>query len=418
MSAGPTRRGLLTGLTVATLAAPALARAAPRVVVVGGGFGGVAVARALVRDGIAVTLVEPATQYATCPSSNAVIAGLMPLSAITFGYDGVRRAGVTLVHDSVAGIDPAARRVRLAGGDSLAYDRLVVAAGIGLSFDAIPGYDAAAAVTIPHAWKAGAQTALLARQIEAMEDGGLVVLTVPALPYRCPPGPYERASLIAHYLKTRKPRSKVVILDAKDSFSKQPLFQAAWRALYPDHLEWVPLGQGGQVEAVDAAARTVRAAAGLFRPAVLNVIPPQTAPTLCLSAGLANASRWCPVDPVSFESSLHPGIHVIGDAAVAGAMPKSAFAAYSQAQVCAGAVASLLAGRIPPEPKLINVCYSLAAPDYGFSIAGVYQPEWDRLVTVPGSDGLSPDDASPEVRVREAALGRAWYDGMMRQLFG
>ncbi len=418
MSAGPTRRGLLTGLTAASLAAPAMARAAPRVVVVGGGFGGVTVARALVRNGIAVTLVEPATEYATCPSSNAVIAGLMPLSAITFGYDGVRRAGVTLVHDSVAGIDPVGRRVRLAGGDSLAYDRLVVAAGIGLSFDTIPGYDAAAAATIPHAWKAGAQTALLARQIEAMENGGLVVLTVPALPYRCPPGPYERASLIAHYLKTRKPRSKVVILDAKDSFSKQPLFQAAWRALYPDHLEWVPLGQGGQVEAVDAAARTVRAGAGLFRPAVLNVIPPQTAPTLCRAAGLTNASRWCPVDPVSFESSLHPGIHVIGDAAIAGAMPKSAFAAYSQAQVCAGAVASLLAGRIPPEPKLINVCYSLAAPDYGFSIAGVYGAEWDRLVTVPGSDGLSPDDAPPEVRAREAALGRAWYDGMMRQLFG
>ncbi|SFL16666.1 NAD(P)/FAD-dependent oxidoreductase [Methylorubrum salsuginis] len=418
MSAGPTRRRLLAGLTAATVAAPALARAAPRVVVVGGGFGGVAAARALARGGITVTLIEPATAYATCPSSNAVIAGLRPLSSITFGYDGVRRAGVTVIHDTVTAIDPAARRVRLADGGSLAYDRLVVSTGIGLRFDAIPGYDEAAAATIPHAWKAGAQTALLARQIEAMDDGGLVALTVPALPYRCPPGPYERASLIAHLLKTRKPRSKVIVLDAKDSFSKQPLFQAAWTALYPDHLEWVPLAQGGAVEAVDAAARTLRTGAGVFRPAVINVIPPQTAPALCLAAGLTNASRWCPVDPVTFESTLQPGIHVIGDAAIAGAMPKSAFAAYSQAQVCARGVTDLLEGRTPPDPRLINVCYSLAAPDYGFSIAGVYQPEWDRLVTVPGSDGLSPDDAPPEVRAREAKLGRSWYDGMTRQLFG
>lgn len=418
MSLGPTRRGLLAGLTAASLAAPSLARAAPKVVVVGGGFGGVAAARALARGGVATTLIEPSTHYATCPSSNAVIAGLLPMSAITFGYDGVRKAGVSVVHASVSTIDPSARRIGLADGENLAYDRLVVSAGIRLRFDAIPGYDEAASATIPHAWKAGAQTALLARQIEAMEDGGLVVLTVPALPYRCPPGPYERASLIAHVLKTRKPRSKVVILDAKDSFSKQPLFQAAWKALYPDHIEWVPLAQGGRLESVDPAARTLRAQAGTFRAAVINVVPPQTAPALCLEAGLANASGWCPVDPVTFESTLHPGIHVIGDAAAAGAMPKSAFSAFAQAQVCAQAVADLLAGRPPAEPKLINVCYSLAAPDYGFSIAGVYQPEWDRLVTVPGSDGLSPEDAPPDIRAREAALGRAWYDGMMRTLYG
>jgi sulfide dehydrogenase [flavocytochrome c] flavoprotein subunit len=418
MSVITTRRGLLTGLTALSLAAPALARTPPHVVVVGGGFGGVAVARALVRNGLAVTLVEPSPRYVTCPSSNAVIAGLMPISAITFDYEGVRRSGVSVVQDTVVAIEPDARRVALAGGQHLAYDRLVVSAGIGLRFDAIPGYDEAASATIPHAWKAGAQTALLARQLDAMEDGGLVALTVPALPFRCPPGPYERASLIAHYLKTRKPRSKVIILDAKDSFSKQPLFQSAWTKLYPDHLEWVPLAKGGRLEAVDPTARTVRAEAGVFRAAVLNVIPPQTAPSLCRAAGLTNVSGWCPIDPVTFESTLRPGLHVIGDAAVAGAMPKSAFSAYTQAQVCAQAVTDLLAGRAPVEPRLINVCYSLAAPEYGFSISGVYQPEWDRLVTVPGSDGLSPEDAPPEVRMREAALGRAWYDGMMRALFG
>lgn len=418
MSVITTRRGLLTGLTALSLAAPALARTPSHVVVVGGGFGGVAVARALVRNGLAVTLVEPSPRYVTCPSSNAVIAGLMPISAITFDYEGVRRSGVSVVHDTVVAIEPDARRVALAGGQHLAYDRLVISAGIGLRFDAIPGYDEAASATIPHAWKAGAQTALLARQLDAMEDGGLVALTVPALPYRCPPGPYERASLIAHYVKTRKPRSKVIILDAKDSFSKQPLFQSAWTKLYPDHLEWVPLAKGGRLEAVDPTARTLRAEAGLFRPAVLNVIPPQTAPALCRATGLTNVSGWCPVDPMTFESTLRPGLHVIGDAAAAGAMPKSAFSAYTQAQVCAQAVTDLLAGRAPVEPRLINVCYSLAAPEYGFSISGVYQPEWDRLVTVPGSDGLSPEHAPPDVRMREAALGRAWYDGMMRALFG
>lgn len=418
MSGSATRRGILGGLTAAAFAAPALAQAKPSVVVVGGGFGGATAARELVRHGIATTLVEPSETYTSCPSSNAVIAGLQPMASLRFGYDGLRRCGVTVVHDTATAIDGQARRVRLAGGGTLAYDRLVVAPGIGLRFDAIPGYDEAASLAMPHAWKAGAQTELLMRQVAAMEDGGLVVLTVPEMPYRCPPGPYERASLIADVLKMRKPRSKLIVLDAKDKFSKQPLFEAAWRTLYPDHLEWVPAAKGGRLKAVDAGAMTLQAEAGRFRAAVANVIPPQRAPQFCFEAGLADAYGWCRIDPASFESIRVPGIHVLGDASAAGAMPKSAFSANAQAKVCARAVADLLTGRAPQDPKLINVCYSLAAPGYAFSIAGVYAVEWDALVAVPGAGGLSPEDAPGAVRAKEAALGEAWYRTVTREVFG
>ncbi|GEP08441.1 NAD(P)/FAD-dependent oxidoreductase [Methylobacterium gnaphalii] len=418
MSARATRRTILGGLTATALAAPALAQAKPAIVVVGGGYGGVTAARELVRLGLGVTLVEPSATYTSCPSSNAVIAGLMPLSAVTFDYAGVRRAGVTVVQDRVTAIEADGRRVHLAGEASLAYDRLVMSPGVAMRFDAIPGYDEAASLAMPHAWKAGAQTDLLMRQLAAMEDGGLVVISAPGMPYRCPPGPYERASLIAHFLKTRKPRSKVIVLDAKDKFSKQPLFEAAWKTLYPDHLEWVPAAKGGRLKQVDAGAMVIEAEGGRFTPAVANVIPPQRAPALCFEAGLADAYGWCRIDPITFESIRVPGIHVLGDASAAGAMPKSAFSANAQAKVCAQAVADLCGSRKPDEPRLINVCYSLAAPDYGFSVAGVYAPEWDALVSVLGAGGLSPDEAPVAFRAKEAALGAAWYRTITRELFG
>src|SRR5918995_4153363 len=224
---------------------------------------------------------------------------------------------------------------------------------------------------MPHAWKGAEQLALWAQQLDAMEDGGTVVMTVPANPYRCPPGPYERASLIAHYLKAKKPKSKLLVLDAKDAFSKQRLFQAAWAELYPGLIEWVPQSKGGTVPSVDAANRTFVTDFGRHKAAVANVIPPQKAGRIAEVAGVADRTGWCPIDPVTFESKLVPGIHVIGDAAIAGGMPKSAFAANSQAKVCAAAVAKLLGGGKPDDPRLINTCYSLVAPDYGISVAGV-----------------------------------------------
>src|SRR5215510_7089505 len=419
------RKFLKLGVAAAASAALAPYRAfgqgtAPRVVVVGGGFGGASCARALRQADprIAVTLVEADATFTACPFSNGVIGGLRELSAQQFTYQRVAADGITVVRSMATAVDAQARAVTVADGTRLAYDRLVLAPGIDFRWGALPGYDEAAAASMPHAWKAGEQTLLLRRQLEAMDDGGLVVIAAPANPFRCPPGPYERASLIAYYLKTKKPRSKLIILDAKDAFSKQKLFQSAWSELYPGLLEWVPLSKGGKVISVDAATRTLVTDFGKHEAKVANVIPPQKAGQIAEVAGVADRSGWCPIDPVTFESKLVPGIHVIGDAAIAGAMPKSAFAANSQAKTCAAAVAKLLAGGTPPTPKLINTCYSLVAPDYGISVAGVYQPTNGQLADVPGSGGVSPSDAPREARKAEAVLAEAWFRTITGEAFG
>ena len=421
-----TRRAFL-GLSAAAAAAAALRPvralaqgAAPRVVVIGGGFAGASCARALRQAAprVAVTLIEPNPTFTACPFSNAVVAGLRELPAQRFTYERVAADGVTIARALATGVDPAARAVTLADGARLPYDRLVLAPGIDIRWGALPGYDEAAAAQLPHAWRAGEQTLLLRRQLEAMPDGGLVVISAPANPFRCPPGPYERASLIAHYLKTKKPRSKLIILDAKDVFSKQRLFQAAWAELYPGLLEWVPLSKGGNVTSVDPGTRTLVTDFGRHQAQVANVIPPQKAGRIAEVAGVADRTGWCPIDPATFESTLQAGIHVIGDAAIAGAMPKSAFAANSQAKTCAAAVAQLLAGAVPSTPKLINTCYSLVAPDYGISVAGVYQPSGGQLVDVPGSGGVSPADAPRATRAAEAALAEAWFRTITGEVFG
>lgn len=387
---------------------------------IGGGFAGASFARAIRREDpqIAVALIEPNAHYTACPLSNSVIAGLRDMKAQHFGYAGIEADGIVHVAQKVVRIEAERRRVVLADEARLSYDRLIVAPGIDMRFDALPGYDAAATGLMPHAWKAGEQTLLLRRQLEAMADGGLVVLSVPANPFRCPPGPYERASLIAHYLKAHKPRSKILILDAKDAFSKQRLFEAGWAALYPGMIEWVGLSFGGGVTEVDAPTRTLRTEFGEHRAAVANVIPPQRAGAIAAIAGVADRTGWCPIDPVSFESLLVPDVHVVGDAAIGGAMPKSAFAANAQAKACASAVIALLRGRSPGEPKLINTCYSLLAPEYGISIAGVYSPKDGLLAEVEGAGGTSPFDAPPAVRAEEAALGEAWFATLTAEAFG
>jgi NADPH-dependent 2,4-dienoyl-CoA reductase/sulfur reductase-like enzyme len=390
------------------------------VVVVGGGFGGASCARALRTASlrIAVTLVEPGATFTACPFSNAVIGGLREMAAQQFTYERIAAAGIALARTTATAVDTRARSVTLADGTRLPYDRLVLAPGIDIRWGALPGYDEAAAGQMPHAWRAGEQTLLLRRQLEAMPDGGLVVIAAPANPFRCPPGPYERASLIAHYLKTRKPRSKLLVLDAKDAFSKQRLFLAAWSELYPGLLEWVPLSKGGGVTSVEPATRTLVTDFGRHQAAVANVIPPQKAGGIAEAAGVADRSGWCPIDPVTFESRLQAGVHVIGDAAIAGAMPKSAFAANAQAKTCAAAVARLLTGATPAPPKLINTCYSLVAPDYGISVAGVYRPTNGQLAEVPGSGGVSPAGAPRATRALEAALAEGWFRTITAEVFG
>lgn len=412
-----------TGVAVAAAAAlplPAFAQSAPRVVVIGGGFGGASCARALklIDPKLHVTLVEHSKTFTACPFSNNVIAGLRGIEEQQFGYEKIAAAGITVAAQAATAVDATARTIRLADGTSLAYDRLVLSPGVDLRFDALQGYDEAAAARMPHAWKAGEQTVLLRKQLEAMEDGGLVVIAAPANPYRCPPGPYERACLIAYYLKTKKPRSKLLILDAKDTFSKQRLFQNAWKELYPDMVEWVSLSQGGKVNAVDPATNTLITDFGNHTAKVANVIPPQRAGRIAMIAGAADNTGWCAIDPVTFESRSVPNVHVIGDACLAGSMPKSAFSANAQAKACARAVTTLLSGGSPVAPKLINTCYSLAAPDYGISVAGVYQPKNGLLADVEGAGGVSPADTPRDFRAREANYAQTWFTTITAEVFG
>jgi NADPH-dependent 2,4-dienoyl-CoA reductase/sulfur reductase-like enzyme len=402
------------------LALPFVARAqaTARVVVIGGGFGGATAARFLHRSGIDVTLLERNATFVACPFSNEVIAGERTLDAQQFGYTAIRSDGVTVINAAATSVDAGARTVTASNGAKYPYDRLILSPGIDIIWGGLEGYDEAAAARMPHAWQAGEQTLLLRRQLEAMPDGGVVVMSVPPNPYRCPPGPYERASLIAWYLKQHKPKSKILVLDAKDVFSKQKLFQNAWKQLYPGLLEWVSLSDGGKVVRVDPATLTFETEFGSHKADVATVVPPQRAAAIAIQAGVADRSGWCPIDPVTFESRLVPGIHVLGDAAIAGAMPKSAFAANAQAKVCADAVAALLRGDKPEDPRLINTCYSIAAPGYGFSVAGVYRPVNGVLTDIEGAGGTSPLDAPESQRLQEATFGDRWFHTITTEVFG
>jgi NADPH-dependent 2,4-dienoyl-CoA reductase/sulfur reductase-like enzyme len=408
-----TRRSLL--LSSAALAAPSIVRAqasAARVVVVGGGFGGATAARYLrqLAPQLQVTLVEPEQRFYTCPYSNLYLAGLRSWESIGHGYDGLRAAGVQVVHARAEDVDAAARTLRLAGGQVLHWDRLVLSPGIDLRWNALEGYDEAAAERAPHAWKAGAQTLLLRRQMEAMADGGTFVMVIPDNPFRCPPGPYERAAMVAHYFRLHKPRSKILLLDAKENFSKKALFLQGWKTLYGDMIEWVGLSRDGQAARVDARALEVETLFGArHRADVLNVIPPQKAGFIAERAGVTDGSGWAPVKGENFESQRVAGIHVLGDAAFAGPMPKSGFAANNQGKLAAAAIAAELLGQPLPAASYANTCYSLIGPDYGISVAGVYRAQEGRLIDVPHSVGISPLDADAAFRAAEARHGAAWY---------
>ncbi len=411
---------LVAGATAALGSSRVVARAAPKVVVVGGGFGGATAAKYLRRfdAGIQVTLIAPQTVFVTCPFSNTVIAGMNGIEKITRGYAGLRRAGVEIVHDEAIVIDAAARTIRLKGGAALEFDRAVVAPGIGFRWDAVEGYDEATAERIPHAWQGGQQTLLLRRQLEAMRDGGTFLISPPVNPFRCPPGTGERISLVAHYLKRHKPRSKILVLDPKERFSKQALFEEGWSKLYPGMIEYRSAGDDGVVRRVDADNLTLHTDFGEERGDVINFIPAQRASDIALTSGLADATGWCPVDHRTFESTLVPTVHVLGDAALAAPMPKSGFAASTQAKVAAEAIVALLRDRAPGEPKFVNTCYSLVAPDYGVSIAMVYGYRDGKIVKVKGSGGLSPVGASQQVRRLEADYADGWYKSISRDIWG
>jgi NADPH-dependent 2,4-dienoyl-CoA reductase/sulfur reductase-like enzyme len=420
-----TRRNVVRGFAAAAaslaLPCPSYARSAARVVVIGGGFGGASCARALrkVDSKLQVTLVEPNRIFTACPFSNEVIAGLRDIKGQQFGYDKIAADGVTVIAQAATKVDPQARTVGLADGTSLPYDRLVLAPGIDLRFDALPGYDETSATKMPHAWMAGEQTLLLRRQLEAMEDGGLVVLAVPATPYRCPPAPYERASLIAHYLKAKKPRSKILILDAKDGFSQQRLFENAWKEFYPGMIERIALSQGGRVVSVEAATNTLVTDFGNYDVQVANVIPPQKAGRIAALAGIADKTGWCPIDPETFASKLVPNIHVIGDAVLGGAIPKSASAAQAEGKACAGVVASLIAGTVPATPTLESICYNTVMPGYAFSLSANYRSRDDSFAELVGSGFRSPVNHLSGLRMQEEAVrAQSWFKTITVETFG
>jgi NADPH-dependent 2,4-dienoyl-CoA reductase/sulfur reductase-like enzyme len=409
------------GAAAFSLSTPAIAQqSASRVVVIGGGFGGATAARYLKRGNpkLTVTLVEPLRRFYTCPFTNLHFGGLRTFEQQGHGFDDLRRIGVQVVHERANDVDAKGKSVTLAGGKKLAYDKLVLSPGIDIRWGAIEGYDQAAAELAPHAWQAGPQTVLLKKQLEAMEDGGLFILTAPDNPFRCPPGPYERASMIAHYLKTKKPKSKLLILDAKESFSKQGLFQDGWKKFYSDIIEWVPVSKDGKVTKVNAKTREVETELGnKHKAAVLNVVPPQKAGLIADRAGVTSASGWVPVKPQTFESAQVADIYVVGDATIAAPMPKSGFCANSQGKLAAAAIVAALAGREPPRASWANTCYSLIAPDYGISVAGVYEVADNKIVEVKGG-GVSPRQASDDFRKLEAEYGVGWYNAITLDTWG
>ena len=409
------------GAAAAAFPTPMLSQGVgPPVVVIGGGFGGVSCARALRKANprIVVTLIETNPAYTALPHSSTVIAGLAGLQRQQFGYDKVRLAGIHIALSAATAIDPQARTVTLAHGATIDYERLVVSPGIDFRAGAIQGYDRKAAELMPPAWSDGEQVGLLRRQIEAMDDGGTVVIASPVNPARCPPAPYERASLIAYYLKRKKPRSKVIVLDAKESFTMQKLFEAAWQELYPGMVEWVGLSSGGALSSVDVATKTLSTDFDKYQAAVANIIPPQKAGRVAELAGVADRTGWCPVDAVTFESKLQKNIHVIGDAAIAGAMPRSASAAHSQGAICAAAIAALLAGETPAAPTLASSCYSLIAPGYAISQKGTYRPVDGQYAEADGGAIISPLDASRDIRKAEANEAEAWFRSITGEVFG
>ncbi|AGA90983.1 NAD(FAD)-dependent dehydrogenase [Thioflavicoccus mobilis 8321] len=407
---------------------PALALGnAAKVVVVGGGTGGATAAKTIKRldPKIEVTLIEPAPHYYTCYMSNEVLDGSRTLKGIQVSYDGLERHGIRLVHDRAAAIDPDKRLVRTANGPAFAYDRCIVAPGIDFRYEEITGYDETASGLMPHAWKAGAQTHLLRAQLEAMADGGTVVIATPPNPFRCPAGPYERASLIAGYLERHKPRSKVLVLNAEPNFVMEPLFVQAWERLYgygtdKALVEWLP-GPGARVTRAEPEKRLVETQGGdQFEAAVVNLIPPQRAGTIARLAGLTDESGWCPVDLRTFESRLHQGIHVIGDACIATTMPKSGSAANSHGKVAAGAIVALLAGREPPVPIYANTCYSIVGEQYGISTDSVYKlaAAGAPILPVPGGGGVTPLNAPAWALAREVEYAHGWYNNLVSDSFG
>lgn len=407
--------GLVAG---SLLAAPmVLGQAKPRAVVIGGGAGGATAARYLAKDGaLEVTLVEANPVYTTCFFSNLYIGGFRDFESLQHGYDKVAAGGVTVITDTATAVDREARKVTLAGGQVLDYDRLVLSPGIDFREGSVPGWSLADAEVMPHAYKAGPQTQLLKGMVEAMPEGGTFAMVAPPNPYRCPPGPYERISMVAHLLKQKNPTAKILILDPKDNFSKKALFEEGWGKYYDGMIDWIgPDFGGGDVE-VRPGAMEVVVEGEAQKVDVCNVIPGQVAGQIAAIAGVTDETGWAPVHPDSMKSRLDENVFVLGDSSAQGDMPKSAFSANSQAKVAAMVIRGELTGSTVFPAKYTNTCWSLIAPEDGVKVGASYEPTPEKIASVDSFISATGEDAALRKTTYEESLG--WYSGITADIFG
>ena len=411
----------LATLSTSLFAPSAFGQAKPRLVVVGGGPGGATVARYVAKDSagaIDVTLIEPSKTFTTCFFSNLYVGGFRDLKSLTHNYDKVRKSGVKVVHAMAVSIDRDKKQVVYSGGGGvISYDRLVIAPGIDLKWDSVPGYSEAAAQIMPHAWKPGPQTQLLVKKLNALKDGDTIVMIAPPNPYRCPPGPYERASMFAHVLKKKgHKKSKIIIVDPKPAFSKQAVFMEGWEKHYPGMIEWQDPKIHGGIKGVDPKTGEVKTDLATYKAALVNVIPAQMAGKIARDAGLADQSGYCPIDPENMKSKVDGNIFVVGDAAIPGDMPKSAFAANSQAKVAAMVIrAELVKSRAFPA-RYSNTCWSLIAPDDDIKVGGNFEPGDGKIKAAPGF--VSQKGESAELRKQNYKESVDWYNGIVADIFG
>ncbi|MEM5491874.1 NAD(P)/FAD-dependent oxidoreductase [Hoeflea sp. AS16] len=422
---GLTRRqfGLFTGASAAALSLPTYLRAQgkPRVVVIGGGAGGATAARYIAKDSdgaIDVTLIDDAEMFTTCFFSNLYIGGFRSFESITHSYDTLQSSyGITKVTGRASSVDRAAKTVTMADGSSISYDRLVVSPGIDLIWDSVEGYSEELSKAAPHAWKAGEQTKILKAGVDAIENGQQVLMVAPPNPYRCPPGPYERASMMAHMFKSRGlSDAKIIILDPKPKFSKQGVFQEGWEKHYPGMIEWYGPDVHGGIEGIDVKAGTVETGLDTFKGAFMNVIPAQKAGAIAAAAGLTDDSGFCPIEAESMRSSVDEAVFVIGDACIAGDMPKSAFSANSQAKVAAMNVRGDLIGSKVFPAKFANTCWSLIEADNSIKVGAQYAPGEGKIASTQGFiSQMDEEDALRKANFEESV---GWYAGITADMFG
>lgn len=418
----PARRHFMISVVCAgaALAAPSVnGRARAKVVIVGGGAGGASVARKIAIDmagQVDVTLIEPNARHTTCYFSNLYLGGLRSFESLQHGYDGLTRAGVDVIQDFAAAIDRRKRHVVLAGGEHLPYDRLVVAPGIDFVEGSVDGWTLEASDRMPHAYRAGPQTLLLAKMIESMPQGGVFAMVAPSEPYRCPPGPYERVSMIAHYLKGKNPTAKIIIIDPKEVFTLQKLFEDAWLKYYDGMIEWIGPDFGSRNLSVSPDAMEISVDGEAIKVDCCNVIPDQKAGGIADLAGLTDDSGWAPVDPFSMRSRLDNSVFVLGDSAQQGDMPKSATSAHSQAQVAAASVIGDLTDRATPDPVYFNACWSALAPDDSVKDGGTYKPADGKIASL--GKYVSQADEDPAMRAATYQESIDWYHTITAQIFG